>query len=277
LLILVIGGRFGGQYIADTKKSIVNAEYAAARQEKIPVFTFVKRNVYSDHFVFSKNKNNDSLDKIVFPSIENNKHADRIFRFIDEVRTADVNNGVFAFDFAREISELLRKQWAGMFFEFMQQRNADEQLRANRNLLDNISTASDKVEELVKRLYRHLDGAGADAIIEDVETRSKARRFYESLPATTRGRATPFDPDVDPNACQDWLDYFATATGGNVDRAFPEGNIVITWGGIGRMIVSDKESKRFSTNQQELFQLVQKLTAELRAEVIADWRSESDK
>ena len=39
LLILIIGGRFGGTYITDTSKSIVNAEYEAARQLKIPVFT----------------------------------------------------------------------------------------------------------------------------------------------------------------------------------------------------------------------------------------------
>lgn len=40
LFFLVIGGSFGGSYIADPKKSIVNAEYAAAREHNIPVFLF---------------------------------------------------------------------------------------------------------------------------------------------------------------------------------------------------------------------------------------------
>ena len=35
LLVLIIGGRFGGAYISDKQKSITNAEYAAAREKKI--------------------------------------------------------------------------------------------------------------------------------------------------------------------------------------------------------------------------------------------------
>ena len=79
LFILIIGGRFGGSYVADTKKSIVNAEYNMAIEKQIPVFTFVKSNVHSDHHVYLKNKTSPLLKDIVFPSIENNAFAKKIF------------------------------------------------------------------------------------------------------------------------------------------------------------------------------------------------------
>ncbi|TEB41597.1 DUF4062 domain-containing protein, partial [Flavobacterium circumlabens] len=55
MFILVIGGRFGGNYISDPKKSITNAEYEAARVKNLPVFTFIKREVYEDHRLYQKN------------------------------------------------------------------------------------------------------------------------------------------------------------------------------------------------------------------------------
>ena len=273
LLILIIGGRFGGKYIADENRSIVNAEYSAARDQKIPVFTFVKRNVYSDHFVYSKNRKNDQLGKIIFPSIEGNKNADRIFQFIDEVRSSDVNNGFFSFDFARDITELLRKQWSGMFFEFLQERSANDQLRANQNLLNSISIAGDKVEELVKRLYRHIDSAGAEATIADVEDRLLAKHFYENLLKYTVGNSdTQIDPKVDLGEHEYWYEYLAAAIGGTVDRSSPHGLIrVVGTNNVKKIVVDDtEESRTVSLRNQDLFETVRGFSLEFRESVIAE-------
>jgi hypothetical protein len=108
LLILIIGGRFGGDYKANTSKSIVNAEYSAAREQGIPVFTFVKRDVYADRHVYVKNRAFEVISEIRFPSIEAQEYALNIFEFIDQVRAAPVNNGVFSFDFARDLTEISR-------------------------------------------------------------------------------------------------------------------------------------------------------------------------
>ncbi|KAA0135815.1 DUF4062 domain-containing protein [Gimesia chilikensis] len=109
LFILIIGGRFGGEYISDKSKSITNAEFLEAKEQKIPIFTYVKRNVYSDHHFYSKNKNNDLILEMNFPSIEDSSDALRIFKFIDDVRKESVNNAITPFDFAREIISLQKK------------------------------------------------------------------------------------------------------------------------------------------------------------------------
>lgn len=75
LFVLLVSGRFGGNYISDPEKSIVNAEYAAAKEINMPVFSFVKREVLDDHRFYQKNKNKDKIEEMDFPSIENQKNA----------------------------------------------------------------------------------------------------------------------------------------------------------------------------------------------------------
>ena len=70
LFVLLIGGRFGGNYVADISKSVVNAEYSAAKKLNIPVFTFVKRGVLEDDRVYQKNRSKKIVKQIEFPSIE---------------------------------------------------------------------------------------------------------------------------------------------------------------------------------------------------------------
>lgn len=280
LLVLIIGGRFGGSYTADPSKSIVNAEYFAAREKKIPVFTFVKRNVYSDHFVFSKNRSNPSLNEIIFPSIENNKNAERIFTFIDDVRHAPVNNGFFPFDFAREITEVLRKQWAGMFFDFLQQRSANDQLKSATNLLNSISIAGEKVEELVKRLYRHIDTTGADATIEDVETRASTRKFFEEcLDFIPDPEFRKLDRSVDVHDFELWYEYLAHATGGKIVRNIEPGSrIAVQWGAIGIVVegTESRSTERLNRQQQQQFEVVKSMAPETVRSIISEFPTRHD-
>ncbi len=279
LFILIIGGRFGGAYTSDHKKSIVNAEYSAAKEQRIPVFTFVKRNVHSDHHVYNKNKDNDSLGKIAFPSIENQDHASDIFNFVDEVRLAKVNNGIFPFDYAREIVDLLRKQWAGMFYEFLEKRSASSQLEVATNLLRNISVAGEKVEELVKSLYLHVDKAGAEAKIVSVDQKAVARSFYESIfsgfvrDVLSGGYAQKL---LDLPREGKWYEYIAKATGGSVKTSpFPEGKaIVIDWKNCGKIVdypeSPDHKASRGCREQEERFAVVKKMDKAQLKEVLLE-------
>lgn len=216
LFILMIGGRFGGSYVTDKKKSIVNAEYATAKECKIPVFTFIKRAVYSDHHFHTKNKAKEHIAEMDFPSIDKREDAEKIFEFIDEVRKSDVNNGFFSFEFAREIVDLLRKQWSGMFYDFLQDRKHSEQQKITTNLLTNISDANERVKELVKRLYRQLDESGADEVFEEVEEFSIARKFIDECYFLTNGMNKKIDPSVHLEGFDKWYEYFAEATGGTI-------------------------------------------------------------
>lgn len=181
LFILIIGGRFGGKYKVDPSKSITNAEYAAAIQNGSPTFTFVKQEVLNDHNVWQKNKDQPFAKNIQFPSIDKQEHAEDIFKFIDAVRLAPVNNGMFGFRVGREIHDMLRKQWSGMMFDYLQNRTITKQLSLTNDALGNLSVVSSKIEELVKNIYRNVDAAGANEAIETIDNVSLASEFLLSL------------------------------------------------------------------------------------------------
>lgn len=280
LFLLIIGGRFGGAYKSDPDKSIVNAEYIAAREEGIPVFTFVKRNVYGDHHVYVSNRNEKILSQISFPSIEKQKNALKIFRFIDQVRSAPVNNGYFAFDFARDITEFLRKQWAGMFFDFLQKRETSNQLSVATSLIKNVSLASEKVEDLLKSLYRHIDEKGAAQSIETVEHRATAKEFFSRvLPSFF---VNEFDGDpvsalaTTPRNGK-WYEYICSALGGalknEIDQNKPAVILGIRLGGACLFADSEDPKLEISIKSQELqtmFLVVSKMSDDEIADVVRD-------
>lgn len=181
LFILIIGGRHGGSYVSDITKSIVNAEYEAAKRLERPVFTFVKQNVYDDHKLYQRNKSKKIIDEIDFPSIEKDQHAKYIFEFINDVRLAKVNNGFFSFDYAKDIIELLGKQWSGMMYDFLNERNKLKNQSKTKTLLENISLANKKTEELIENIYKKLDEAKAPEVISNLDDEIKAQRFLNNV------------------------------------------------------------------------------------------------
>lgn len=209
LLILIIGGRFGGTYTADTSKSIVNAEYEAARELNIPVFTFVKKDVLHDHKLYERNKRNAD---IVYPSIEKKEYAKNIFEFINVVRKSPVNNGLFDFQFSRDIEELLKKQWAGMFYGFLSDRANKAKLESANQTLSQLNTMSKKIEELVENIYRKVDEAQADTVIESIDRRAEALSFFNYIKEQAR-MPILHNKDIDKimkiPISQEWYDWMA--------------------------------------------------------------------
>lgn len=181
LFVLIIGGRFGGKYKVDPTRSITNAEYAAAIQNGTPVFTFVKQDVLNDHNVWQRNKKQPFAKQIEYPSIDVQEHAEEIFKFIDSVRQAPVNNGIFGFRLGREIQELLRKQWASMMFDYLQNRTITKQISITNDALGNLAVVSGKIEELVKNIYRNVDAVGANSAIATIDHESLAEEFLASM------------------------------------------------------------------------------------------------
>lgn len=176
LFVLIIGGRYGGKYV-HSENSITNEEYKAAIRSHIPVFTLVESGVYKDHNTYqvnSKNKNVDR-DKITYPSVDNIK----IFSFIDEVRRHSINNALQPFDNFADIESYLKKQWAGMLFDFLLRSKYDSQGKITEKLLSDLSIASKKTEELVEYLIKQANTDNAQEIIDYADLKSKAERFPE--------------------------------------------------------------------------------------------------
>jgi len=181
LFILIIGGRFGGEYVSDKTKSITNAEYAAARTVGMPIFTYVREGVLADHRLYQKNKGQDFAGKIIYPSIDDQKHSADIFKFIDEVRKRPANNALEGFQTFSDIESHLRKQWAGLVFDLLRTRHLSAQIGATNNLISGLTVTSQKLEDLVKSLYLSSDKDSAEKEIASIEAASKLEVFFENV------------------------------------------------------------------------------------------------
>lgn len=212
LFILVIGGRFGGKYLADKSKSITNAEYISAREQSIPIFTFVKQDVLSDHNIWQKNKDKPFAGEIHYPSIENQEHAVDIFNFIDQVRLAPTNNGIFGFKLSKEIFEILRKQWSGMLFDYLQNRSISKQISTTNETLATLAAASEKIEEIVRGIYKNVDTVGAVAALDTIDLEGQARELFLTIAARTSDRSFLYGHSADEAAKippPEWSAFFS--------------------------------------------------------------------
>ncbi|MFK5915340.1 MAG: DUF4062 domain-containing protein [Woeseiaceae bacterium] len=235
IFILIIGGRHGGDF-KEEEKSITNHEYREAIMNHIPVFALVENSVYTDHNVYAsnKNKNPDFVDKINYPSIDNIK----IFDFIDEVRKNTENNAIYPFVDFSDIETYLKKQWAGMMYDFILQRANEESSRVTNRLLDDLTLATRKSEELIKVLLKATDSDKAEETIEKIGNKVEAENFAklvldkfeaDKLPKTTLESLTNND------LSKSWSD-FLIATNDFYDDVMEheEQSSLVIWGPASR-------------------------------------------
>ncbi|WP_455884693.1 DUF4062 domain-containing protein [Pseudomonas spelaei] len=211
IFILIIGGRFGGKYISDKAKSITNAEYAAAREQGIPICTFIKQDVLNDHNLWQRNKDKSFIKDITFPSIDKQEHAIDIFNFIDQIRQAPNNNGFFGFNLNKEIFVHLRKQWAGMFFDYLQTRSLTKQFSTTNQTLAALTAASEKIEEIVKGIYQNVEGAGAKDALNTMDLEGDAKELFSTVGSKIDDRFYLFAGQADEAANDPptaWYDFF---------------------------------------------------------------------
>lgn len=191
MMILLIGGRFGGEYINDKSRSITNAEYEAAKIKNIPVFSYVMKSVLDNHHMYLKNRNKPFITEMDFSAIEKQEHALDIFRFIDSVRKSPTNKALEGFESFLDITTHLRKQWAGMFFEFLRNREIRTQMDVVGSSLSAIQTSGEKLEEIVKSLFRSVDKVSANSAIEDIDAKNAAIHFFRGILRFEFANASP--------------------------------------------------------------------------------------
>jgi len=181
LFILIIGGRFGGEYVYDKSKSITNAEYSAARACNIPIFTYVRAGVLSNHHVYQQNRKKEFVASIDYPSIEKQEYAIDIFGFIDDVRRSSTNNSIEGFHNFQGIETNLRKQWAGLFFDLLKSREISSQMNVTNHLISEVKSSNQKLENLLKSFYIASNKAEATKEIAAIETASHIEMFFEKV------------------------------------------------------------------------------------------------
>lgn len=147
-LVLIIGGRRGGNYIG-SESSITNEEFHLAQKLGIPVLAFVDKAVYGQLRTYRKNPQAD------FSHVVDDV---RIFDFVSYVASGHEDNWLHEFTSAVDIEETLRAQFAyylKLFSESMRpgaKPEADEKVAAVAfpAKLDNIPSEYTGQEEITE-------------------------------------------------------------------------------------------------------------------------------
>ncbi len=147
IVLLIIGSRFGGECVPsvlnnididslkltsaspefldkEEKISITQAEILKAIEKSIPIYTFIQDQVYSDHRLYEKNKNNlNVISKIDFPSIQKKDSAKYIFEFINFLRHRTENNSIVKFTKLVNIKTNLKEQLSHLLQRLLSEKN----------------------------------------------------------------------------------------------------------------------------------------------------------
>lgn len=182
LFILIISGRFGGKYISGSGESITQAEYNEAKRLKIPIFAFVKSDVLQAQLYYKENIKSEGKDfakKIFYPAINKQKDAELIFSFIQSVQHAKDNNAIESYISFTDIENHLRKQWAGLFYNFLQKRKQQFDVEHISSILDKLSGSSAKLESLVESIHSNNQGEEkTKELITLAEIKQTTEAFY---------------------------------------------------------------------------------------------------
>jgi hypothetical protein len=138
IIVCIIGGRYGTDSRDQPGASITQRELKTALERGIQVFIYVEKGVSSEYSTYLLNKDNAKMQY---------HHANdrRIYEFLEEVYALPKNNAVSTFEGSKEIVDHLRRQWAGLFQQFLQ----DQQRLAEVEVLEEMKTVAATLNELV--------------------------------------------------------------------------------------------------------------------------------
>lgn len=126
IMVLIIGRRYGSLSKGNPKVSVTEGEFDEAQEHKPFLITLVERDVINFKDVFDKNKSKE----VEFPGMD---FPEKTFAFIDKVKSANRDNGVFQFSNAEEVDRILRLQFAGLLGRLL-----DEKYRPERESIKDI-------------------------------------------------------------------------------------------------------------------------------------------
>jgi len=139
ILLAIIGGRYG----SESKKhdsSVSQAEIKAALEANKQVYIFIENHVLSEYETYLLNKDAD----INYRYVDDN----RIYAFIEEIKTLSSNNNIKGFDTVSDITKYLKEQLAGLFQRFLQEQSRVQEV----NLIKGLEKTAQTLNKLVNYL-----------------------------------------------------------------------------------------------------------------------------
>lgn len=273
IFILIIGGRYGGEF-NNSDKSITNHEYRVAVEKELPIFTLVESAVYGEHFTYAKNKkdNPEIYQKVKYP----NSDSTKIFDFIDEVRKQKVNNGFSTFHNYLDIETYLKKQWAGMLYDLLYKRKKMNESKKTNKLLESLEVATSKSEQLIKIL---LESSNEDVSkkISNVEMLSQAKHFGYLVDSAAEGeqRFLPHIPlEIVPfiegltKKADNWIEFLELLFDGKLHDTTGQGRVITN--ANKRTIFNVEKFFSVEKDLERSFTAFKSISEEDRSEIISD-------
>lgn len=175
IIVSIIGGRFGTESVEHPGLSITQAELRRALDGGIPVFIFVEKSVLAEYETYLVNKATPNVRFCFADDV-------RVFEFIEHVYSLPQNNPVQGFETATEITEFLRRQWAGLFQRFLQ----DQRRIAELKVLEEMNATARTLRELVTFLTEERRGTSTTITNILLANHPAFRRFVQVLEAGYR-------------------------------------------------------------------------------------------
>lgn len=152
IIVSVVGGRFGTESADNPGLSISQAEIRRALDHGIQLFVFVEKSTLAEFSTYKLNKTTPGIKY---------RYADdvRVFEWIEVLYGLPQNNPIHGFETSADITQFLKKQWAGLFQRFLQDQRRAVQMR----IIEEMNTTAKTLRELVTFLTEERKGT-SDAI-----------------------------------------------------------------------------------------------------------------
>lgn len=140
ILISIVGGRLGSAS-QHAPYSVSQMELKTALKHGKQAYIFVERSVLSEFNTYKRNKDKSDVS---YASVDDSK----VYEFLVEVSQLPNNNPISPFETARDITEYLRDQWAGLFQHFLQEQVHRKEVQ----VLEKMETTAQTLDQLVNYL-----------------------------------------------------------------------------------------------------------------------------
>jgi hypothetical protein len=204
ILVSIVGGRFGTAS-SDEDQSISQKELEKAIKAEKQVYIFIERAVQVEYSTYLLNKLNSEVQ---YQSVDDI----RVFEFLEQIERLPRNNATAAFETARDITDYLKEQLAGLFQNLLGQAR----IKVEGQNLARMERTANTLERLLKVASENSSDANQlakEVVLTDHPAFSRIQRLLD-LPYrvffTTRAEldawllsAAGFSHEVPANARDD--------------------------------------------------------------------------
>lgn len=144
ILVAILGGRSGmkSSLNIEDEITITQAEIETARKHNRQLYIFIDKNVLSEYETYALNKELDIKYKYVDDIV--------IYRFIEKIKSININNVIHPFESSGDIIKYLREQFSGLFKKLLDNETRTREL----NLIDSLERTTSNLESMVNYLHK---------------------------------------------------------------------------------------------------------------------------